>query len=66
LFDPFARKLLKKLPVFFLLPYKITVTREITTTATATGISILKRNDNPIRTGIKIAKNFTLSIISPH
>jgi len=36
-----------------------------TTDAITIGISTLKRNASPIRTGRKIAKNFTLSMIPP-
>jgi hypothetical protein len=47
------------------LPKKIMLMIAITIDAIATGISILKRNASPIRTGIKIAKNFILSMQSP-
>jgi hypothetical protein len=52
-------------PVLFFLLNKIIVIINITTDATTTGISTLKRNANPIRTGRNIAKNFTLSMIPP-
>jgi len=38
---------------------------KITIDAITIGISILKRNASPIRTGRKIAKNFILSNQSP-